>query len=37
MDNLNPDWKPVEIGMNKLFANDNPDCTFKIECWDWEK
>jgi hypothetical protein len=34
MDNLNPIWKPFEIGLAKLSYADINN-RFCVECWDW--
>lgn len=35
--NLEPNWKPIEIPVSKLIRENSPDGKFKIECWDWEE
>ena len=35
MDDLNPNWKPIDLGKGRLIRSDNQLERFKIECWDW--
>ncbi len=37
MNDLNPNWKPIEVSLGKLLAANEPTSRFKIECWDWEE
>ena len=37
MDDLNPNWKPIDLSKGRLIRSDNQMQRFKIECWDWEE
>jgi hypothetical protein len=39
MNNLNPNWKPIQIPKNQLIssATQLKDDRIKVECWDWEE
>lgn len=37
MNNLNPDWKKIQIIKNRLVSQQNQKSgRIKIECWDWQ-
>ena len=35
MDNLNPNWKMIQVSAARLFPRNAVNDRFKIECWDW--
>lgn len=35
-ENLNPNWKELEVKAGRLIREDNQKQQFKVECWDWE-
>ena len=37
MNDLNPDWKEIDLAVARLVREDNPEQKFKVECWDWEE
>jgi Ca2+-dependent lipid-binding protein len=34
---LNPNWKSLDIPLGKLIREDNLEQKFKVECWDLEE